>query len=94
MTDRRTFKDRRDVFSSEKNAEKDVAPIEKPKAKIRHVEEAADSGFNKNKHKNRNAKKVEEERNEEEHEQQEEEKQTDGEEHQNEEEEEEAAPEE
>lgn len=41
MTDRRTFKDRRDLWAAPKK-EKEVV-VEKPKAKIKHVENPTNS---------------------------------------------------
>lgn len=48
VTDRRTYKDRRDVFAAEKKPT-NIAP-ERPKAKIKHNEGVADRGSRKAKH--------------------------------------------
>lgn len=76
------------MFAIEKN-KKEFAPIEKPKAKIRHVEDVIDTSFNKNKLKGKGGARREEDEHEEAH--HEEEDQHYEEEHN---EEEEAAPEE
>lgn len=46
VTDRRTFKDRRDLWAAEK-PKKDFVP-EKPKAKIKHIEPPKDGGKKRN----------------------------------------------
>jgi hypothetical protein len=60
VTDRRTFKDRRDVWAIEK-AKNESVPAEKPKAKIKQVEEVVKSKSKANRQAKKEAEEVHEE---------------------------------